>query len=131
MDYLEFIARITSYIHEKSQVMIRYFGAYANAHRGKMRKTAVESHELKVIEEYLPRIPCKDWVEMIKKVYDVDPLICPECEGEMRIISFLTDWVVMERIIKHLQLTFVAQCLPPPKGIQQNITLEVTPADIS
>ena len=130
MDYLEFIARVTSHIPEKNQVMIRYFGVYANAHRGKIRKTAVESHELKVIEEDLPRISRKGWAEMIKKVYEVNPLICPECHGEMQIISFLTDWVVVDRIIKHLQLNFMAERPPPPQGIQQNIELEVTPADI-
>ncbi|MCX6577006.1 MAG: transposase [Candidatus Aminicenantes bacterium] len=32
MDYLEFIARTTSHIPDKSQVMIRYSGLYANAH---------------------------------------------------------------------------------------------------
>jgi len=32
MDYLEFIARVTSHIPDKGQVMVRYFGLYANAH---------------------------------------------------------------------------------------------------
>jgi hypothetical protein len=31
MDYLEFIARVTSHIPDKGQVTIRYFGLYANA----------------------------------------------------------------------------------------------------
>ena len=39
MDYLEFIARVTSHIPDKGQVMVRYCGLYANAHRGKMKKT--------------------------------------------------------------------------------------------
>ncbi len=120
MDYLEFIARVTSHIPEKHQVMTRYFGVYANAHRGKMRKRSTQSHELNVIDEDLPRIPRKGWAEMIKKVYEVDPLICPECEGEMRIISFLTNWVVVDRIIKHLQLSFTSQ-RPPPFKTQQRI----------
>jgi hypothetical protein len=38
MDYLEFIARVTSHIPDKGQVTVRYYGLYANAHRGKMRK---------------------------------------------------------------------------------------------
>ena len=38
MDYLEFIARATSYIPDKRQVMVRYYGLYSNAHRAKMRK---------------------------------------------------------------------------------------------
>jgi ABC-type Na+ transport system ATPase subunit NatA len=32
MDYLEFIARVTSPIPDKGQVMVRYCGLYANAH---------------------------------------------------------------------------------------------------
>ena len=31
-----FIARVTSHIPDKGQVMIRYYGLYSNAHRGKM-----------------------------------------------------------------------------------------------
>jgi hypothetical protein len=38
MDYLEVIARITSHIPDQGQVMIRYYGLYSNAPRGKMRK---------------------------------------------------------------------------------------------
>jgi len=32
MDYLDFIARVTSHIPDKGQVTIRYYGLYANAH---------------------------------------------------------------------------------------------------
>jgi len=32
MDYLEFIARATSHIPDKGQVMVRYYELYANAH---------------------------------------------------------------------------------------------------
>ncbi|MFZ2054135.1 MAG: transposase [Candidatus Aminicenantales bacterium] len=38
MDYLEFIAWVTSHIPDKGQVSVRYDGLYANAHRGKIRK---------------------------------------------------------------------------------------------
>jgi len=38
MDYLELIARVTSHIPDKGQVMVRYYGLYANAHRGKVGK---------------------------------------------------------------------------------------------
>jgi Putative transposase len=38
MDYLEFIAPVTSHIPDKGQVMIRNYGLHANAHREKVRK---------------------------------------------------------------------------------------------
>ncbi|MGB9005697.1 MAG: transposase [Candidatus Aminicenantales bacterium] len=31
-DYLEFIARVTFHIPDRGQVMVRYYGLYANAH---------------------------------------------------------------------------------------------------
>jgi hypothetical protein len=40
MDYQEFVARVTSHILNKGQAMVRYYGIYANTHRGKMRKAA-------------------------------------------------------------------------------------------
>ena len=38
MDYLEFIARVTSHIPDKGQVMVRYNGLYANAIEGRSRR---------------------------------------------------------------------------------------------
>jgi len=114
MDYLEFIARVTSHIPDKGQVTVRYYGLYANAHRGKVRKSEEPAHKLLVIEEECPRIPRRGWAEMIRKVYEVDPLLCPQCGGTMRIIAFLTDHAVVDRIINHLKLTFVADRPPPP-----------------
>jgi len=28
---------------------------------------------------------------MIRKVYEVDPMVCPNCGGTMKIIAFITD----------------------------------------
>jgi hypothetical protein len=57
MDYLEFIARVTSHIPDKGQVMVRYFGLYANAHRGKVKKASLSV--LRIVEEELRRLPSK------------------------------------------------------------------------
>lgn len=115
MDYLEFIARVTSHIPDKGQVTIRYFGLYANAHRGKLRKASHEAFPLRMVEEELRPIPAKGWAEMIRKVYEVDPLVCPQCGGTMKVIAFITDFPVVDRIINHLKLTFVADRPPPPQ----------------
>jgi hypothetical protein len=41
MDYLEFIARVTLHIPDKGQVMVRDYGLYANARRGKVKKASL------------------------------------------------------------------------------------------
>ena len=41
---------------------------------------------------------------MIKRVYEVDPLTCPECGGEMYIVSFIDNEDVIYKILRHLDL---------------------------
>jgi ribosomal protein S27E len=62
MDYLEFIARVVSHIPDKGQVTVRYYGLYANAHRGKI-KARHEAFPLRMVEEELRPVPAKGWAE--------------------------------------------------------------------
>jgi hypothetical protein len=91
MDYLEFIARVTSHIPDKGQVMVRCYGLYSNAHRGKMRKTGTSPSPPLIIKEEPNLVPSRGWAEMIRKVYEIDPLLYPSCGGHMKIISFIED----------------------------------------
>jgi hypothetical protein len=125
MDYLEFIARVTSHIPDKGQVMVRYYGLYSNAHRGKMRKTHEAANPFLIIEQEEPFVPSKGWAEMIRKVYEVDPLLCPQCGTEMKVISFIEDHKVIDRIIRHLKLTFMAERPPPPQSVQKELRMAV------
>jgi hypothetical protein len=121
MDYLELIARVTSHIPDKGQVMARYYGLYANAHRGKVRKASLVPAALGMIEEPAA-VPSKGWAEMIRKVYEVDPLICPRCGGRMKVVAFLTEPSVVDRIIRHLGLKFAAT-KPPPGPVFEQVAL--------
>jgi transposase len=67
-----------------------------------------------LVEEKLRRIRSKGWAEMIRKVYEVDPMVCPECGGPMKVIAFITDYQAIDRIIAHLKLTFLAAKPPRP-----------------
>jgi len=127
MDSLELIARVTSHIPDKRQVTVRYFGLYANAHRGKVKKASLAALPLRIPEEELKPIPTKGWAEMIRKVYEVDPMVCPQCGGQMKVIAFLTDYPVVDRIIHHLKLTFVAEKPPPPQAAFRELLWEADP----
>ena len=61
---------------------------------------------------------------MIRKVYEIDPLICPKCGGQMRIISFIEDYKVIDKIIDHLKLTFKAERPPPSAQAQLSMAAE-------
>jgi hypothetical protein len=73
-------------------------------------------------EEEVRRIPSKGWAEMICKVYEIDPMICPKCGGVMKIVAFITDYPAVDRIIDHLKLTFVAE-KPPPSYVFEQVAL--------
>ena len=60
---------------------------------------------------------------MIRKVHEVDPMVCPQCGGKTKIIAFLTDYAVVDRIIEHLKLTFIAEILPPTRLAYQEVLM--------
>jgi hypothetical protein len=64
---------------------------------------------------------------MIRKVYEVDPMICPHCGGSMKVIALLTDYPVVDRIINHLKLTFFAERPPPPQIAYQEVLMAAEP----
>jgi hypothetical protein len=61
MDFLAFIARVTSHIPDKGQVMVRYCSLYANAHRGKVKKASRVPALPGLIEEETRPVPSKGW----------------------------------------------------------------------
>jgi hypothetical protein len=82
-----------------------------------------------MVEEELRRLPSKGWAEMIRKVYEVDPMLCPKCGGQMKVIAFLTDFSVVDRIIDHLKLTFVA-AKPLPSHVFEQVVLMAAEPDV-
>jgi len=81
-----------------------------------VRKAGISPFGLRMAEEDKKRIPSKGWAAMIRKVYEVDPMVCLKCRGTVKVIAFLTDFSVVDSIINHLKLTFVAD-KPPTSHI--------------
>jgi hypothetical protein len=57
----------------------------------------------------------KSWSRLIQKIYETDPLVCPKCQGTMRIISSIEDGEIIKAILKHLGLWLI-KSKPPPKA---------------
>jgi len=75
--------------------------------------------ELSHFSDYKPRkIPPPTWRECIKKIWEVDPMECPQCKGEMKIISFINERPVIRKILEHLNLWVEQpkQRPPPPRA---------------
>jgi hypothetical protein len=56
------------------------------------------------------------WARLIRKVYEADPLECPQCKGPMRVIALIEDPGVIRRILDHLGLwaPLATERSPPP-----------------
>jgi len=113
-DPVDFIAAITQHIPDHGAQMVRYYGWYSNKSRGLRARKAQETASAALppvgqvlieVANYQPRRGAsKKWRELIKKVWEVDPLLCPDCQGEMKIIALIDDRTVIEKILRHLGL---------------------------
>ena len=57
------------------------------------------------------------WAELIKKVYEADPLLCPRYGGTMCIIALIDQPEVIEKILTYLGLWPHTAHAPPPSMV--------------
>jgi hypothetical protein len=120
-DPLDWVHAVTTQIPDARQHLVRYQGAYANTARKRYRPEAGEDAETSAEPngaEATTRVGDKSvgaeedevssfdkqrrrsWARLLRRIYEVDPLVCP-CGGERKILSVLTDPVVVDRILAH------------------------------
>jgi len=132
---LDFLAAVTSFIPDKGQQLVRYYGFYSNVKRGlRVKISFTPAPELLSPtkdpddENSSFRKQCKaNWARLIRKVYEVDPLVCPKCGTVMSIISFITDPPLVKKILDHLNLWDVPERSPPFESIVAEPVIEYDP----
>ena len=82
--------------------MVRYYGYYSNAARGKRRKLGIDDAEIpEIAGQEADSAYCKkcrgNWARLIQKICEIDPLTCPNCNGTMRILAFIEEAAVIRR----------------------------------
>jgi hypothetical protein len=110
----DWLAALTAHIPNAGEHLVRYYGWYSNVSRGKRRKA--QGEEPATIEEFnevSASAAKRAWARLIKQVYEVDPLVCPQCAGAMRIIAFIEQPAVIEKILRHLGLWPAPAHSPP------------------
>jgi len=45
-----------------------------------------------------------DWARRLKKVFDIDISVCPNCQGQLKVIAAIEDSRVIKKILNHLNL---------------------------
>jgi hypothetical protein len=57
-----------------------------------------------------------------KKIHPKNPvvMICPKCGGPIKVVAFITEYAVVDRIMEHLKLTFATEEPPPCHVFEQD-----------
>ena len=80
--------------------MVRYYGYYSNVSRGKRQKEGNDDAVPCILESQGDEKTFRrNWARLIQKIYEVDPLVCPKCQGAMRVIGSIEDPSVIRAII--------------------------------
>jgi hypothetical protein len=59
----------------------------------------------------------RGWAELIRRVYEADPLLC-ECGAQMRVLSFITDPAVVTKLLEHLRRRSREPSRAPPSSTE-------------
>ena len=106
LDALEWIHRIVAHIPDPGQHTRRSYGAYCNrarvtapAAQGKSDRAA-QARSAGEDSEFA-RETRRTWSRLIRKIFEVDPLLC-SCGAGMKIVSIITQPRIVDRILRHL-----------------------------
>lgn len=113
---------MTTHIPPKNKQYIRRYGLYSSRTRGcwkrfpyivrlaphgwKEKQKQENNQEVSLPEVRENSVDKRQerstWARLIKKVYGIDPLVCPKCSSPMKIIAIIMDPTETEKILRHL-----------------------------
>jgi hypothetical protein len=59
------------------------------------------------------------WSELLRRVCAIDVMVCPRCLGPMTVIAYLTDHIVLKKILSHFGLPTAPLPLSPARHQSQ------------
>jgi hypothetical protein len=125
----DFLALLQQHVPEPRLHQVRYYGYYSNVARA--RRAAAEGGPVPPVvpgDGVLPADPAEGptsaaerrrrlWAQLLRRVYEVDPLTCRECGGPMRILAFIQEPATIRKILAHLERQGRDPSRAPPKRI--------------
>jgi hypothetical protein len=119
-DPMDFLARLVMHIPQPKLHTVRYYGEYSSVARARRRAGLDGVETGSSVSADLPstaerRRLRRAWAQMIRRIYEVDPLTC-RCGAQMRILSFILDPQVVTKILQHIAQIGLPRERPPPSA---------------
>ena len=121
---MEFMALLAGHIPSPHESLVYYYGLYSSSHRGKERRENRDDQSIEIQETKGAGRASPTWARLIQRIFEVNPLQCIKCGGNMRVVAFITDYQTSKKILKHIgeeTISFrFAQCkhCPPPLRVK-------------
>ena len=108
------LARLVTHIPGRYEQTVHYYGYFSNKSRGMRKKAETDDTIPTILPNDMSYSEARqNWVRLIQKIYEVDPLVCPKCQGQMKIISITDDFEIIDKTLKHLNLWDIRNHDPP------------------
>jgi hypothetical protein len=124
-DPVDFLAEVSAHIPDAHEKTTLFYGWYSNRTRGYRKQHGLlgkaERAEPVPNETRVPLEVRRSWARLIRQVYEVDPLLCPQCGGTMKVIAVIERPAIIRQILDHLGLPTESPQLraPPDPPAQQ------------
>ena len=89
-DRLDFLAEVSAHIPDAHEKTTLFYGWYSNRTRGSrkrhgLRAKAQAADPVPGTDDRVPLEVRRAWARLIRQVYEVDPLRCPQCAVTMKV----------------------------------------------
>ena len=133
-DALEFMATLSAHVPKPYESLTRYLGRYSCRRRGERKKLAAQetaqagtTSTESPTPDPLPDRPTSSWAACIKRIYEIDPMECPICKKQMRIVAFIQDPDAISAIMKAMGIPNFRAPPPIPKYIDTQEAIDELP----
>ena len=106
---MDFIARLAALVPKPRVNLTRYNGVLAPNHRWRglvtpgRRGRGVKSISNAEIRSSAQRHAAMTWAQRLKRVFSIDIEVCGRCGGSVRVIAYIQDQDIIDRILAHLR----------------------------
>jgi len=121
-DPIDFVHAVVGQVPDRGQHLVRYYGVHSNRSRKIWRRRITEEEDRRSpgphrrFEWAEPRessLPPNEagtpaptshrasWARLLKKIFEVDPLLCPQRKVPLQLVSVITEPEVVDKILAH------------------------------